>query len=223
MAQRTAKAAGTPAATAAAAPPAWGALRYPTFRSLWVATLVSNVGGWMYSAASGWLMTTLNPSPLMVSLVQVATSLPLFLFALPAGALADMLDKRRLILVLEILTTLFSAVFALLLTLHAVGPALLLLFTFLVGTLGALETPAWQAIVSQLVPAPALSSAIAINSLGVNISRVIGPAITGVIIAGLGIAAPFWLDAFSNAGVIGVIYRWRPPPRASRTRQALGG
>jgi len=215
MAQRTAKAAGTPAATAAAAPPAWGALRYPTFRSLWVATLVSNVGGWMYSAASGWLMTTLSPSPLMVSLVQVATSLPLFLFALPAGALADMLDKRRLILVLEILTTLFSAVFALLLTLHAVGPALLLLFTFLVGTLGALETPAWQAIVSQLVPAPALSSAIAINSLGVNISRVIGPAITGVIIAGLGIAAPFWLDAFSNAGVIGVIRRWRPPPRAA--------
>ena len=215
MAQRTAKGAGTPAASAAAAPSAWGALRYPTFRSLWVATLVSNVGGWMYSAASGWLMTTLNPSPLMVSLVQVATSLPLFLFALPAGALADMLDKRRLILVLEILTTLFSAVFALLLTLHAVGPALLLLFTFLVGTLGALETPAWQAIVSQLVPAPALSSAIAINSLGVNISRVIGPAITGVIIAGLGIAAPFWLDAFSNAGVIGVIYRWRPPPRAT--------
>jgi len=215
MAQHTAKAAGTPAAPAAAAPPAWGALRYPTFRSLWIATLVSNTGGWMYSAASGWLMTSLNPSPLMVSLVQVATSLPLFLFALPAGALADMLDKRRLILVLEILTTLFSAVFALLLTLHAVGPALLLLFTFLVGTLGALETPAWQAIVSQLVPAPALSSAIAINSLGVNISRVIGPAITGVIIAGLGIAAPFWLDAFSNAGVIGVIYRWRPPPRAT--------
>ena len=215
MAQHTAKAAGTPAAPAAAAPPAWGALRYPTFRSLWIATLVSHTGGWMYSAASGWLMTTLSPSPLMVSLVQVATSLPLFLFALPAGALADMLDKRRLILVLEILTTLFSAVFALLLTLHAVGPALLLLFTFLVGTLGALETPAWQAIVSQLVPAPALSSAIAINSLGVNISRVIGPAITGVIIAGLGIAAPFWLDAFSNAGVIGVIYRWRPPPRAT--------
>src|SRR5215472_421164 len=104
MAQRTAKAAGTSSAPAATAPSAWGALRYPTFRSLWIATLVSNVGGWMYSAASGWLMTSLNPSPLMVSLVQVATSLPLFLFALPAGALADMLDKRRLILVLEILT-----------------------------------------------------------------------------------------------------------------------
>jgi len=215
MAQHTAKAAGTPAAPAAAAPPAWGALRYPTFRSLWIATLVSNTGGWMYSAASGWLMTSLNPSPLMVSLVQVATSLPLFLFALPAGALADMLDKRRLILALEILTTAFSAVFALLVTLHAVGPTLLLLFIFLLGILAALETPAWQAIVPLLVPASALSSAVAVNSVGVNISRVIGPAITGGIIVGLGIAAPFWLDAFSNAGVIGVIYRWRPPARAT--------
>src|SRR6516164_8083468 len=215
MAQRTAKAAGTPAATAAAAPPAWGALRYPTFRSLWIATLVSNTGGWMYSAASGWLMTSLNPSPLMVSLVQVANSLPLFLFALPAGALADMLDKRRLILALEILTTVFSAVFALLVTLHAVGPTLLLLFIFVLGILSALETPAWQAIVPLLVPESALSSAVAVNSVGVNISRVIGPAITGGLIVGLGIAAPFWLDAFSNAGVIGVIFRWRPPARAT--------
>src|SRR6516165_8702754 len=181
MAQQTANTAGTAAAPAAQPLPAWGALRYPVFRWLWIATAVSNIGTWMYGAAAGWLMTSLSPSPLIVSLVQVANSLPLFLFALPAGALADMIDKRRLILVLEILTTLFSAAFALLITLHAVSPAVLLLFTFLVGTLGALETPAWQAIVPLLVPQPALSSAIAINSLGVNISRVIGPAITGVI------------------------------------------
>jgi len=213
MAQPTANAAGTPSAPAA--PSAWDALRYPVFRSLWIATVVSNIGAWMYNAASGWLMTSLSPSPLIVSLVQVANSLPLFLFALPAGALADMLDKRRLILALEILTTAFSAVFALLVTLHAVGPTLLLLFIFLLGILAALETPAWQAIVPLLVPASALSSAVAVNSVGVNISRVIGPAITGGIIVGLGIAAPFWLDAFSNAGVIGVIYRWRPPARAT--------
>jgi MFS family permease len=148
--------------------------------------------------------------------VQVANSLPLFLFALPAGALADMLDKRRLILVLEILSTLFSALFALLVMLHAVGPTLLLLFIFVIGTLAALETPAWQAIVPQLVPETALSSAVAINSVGVNISRVLGPAVTGVIIAGFGIAAPFWVDAVSNAGVIGVIFRWRPPARATQ-------
>jgi MFS family permease len=215
VAQHTPKAPGTGAAPAATAASAWGALRYPVFRWLWIATVVSNVGTWMYNAAAGWLMTSLNPSPLIVSLVQVANSLPLFLFALPAGALADMLDKRRLILALEILTTLLSAVFALLVTLHAVGPTSLLLFIFVLGILGALETPAWQAIVPLLVPSPALSSAVAVNSVGVNISRVLGPALTGVIIAGLGIAAPFWLDAVSNAGVIGVIFRWRAPSRAT--------
>src|SRR5579864_938720 len=111
---------------AAAAPDAWGALRHPLFLWLWIATVVSNVGGWMYNAASAWLMTTLNADPLIVSLVQVANSLPLFLFALPAGALADMIDKRRFIVALEILTTVFSAVFALLVSLHAVSPAVLL-------------------------------------------------------------------------------------------------
>jgi MFS family permease len=200
----------------AAALPAWGALRYPVFRWLWIATVLSNVGSWMYNAASGWLMTSLDPSPLIVSMVQVANSLPLFLFALPAGALADMTDKRRLILALEILTTLLSALFALLVTMHVVSASLLLLFIFVLGTLAALETPAWQSIVPLLVPGPALSSAIAINSVGVNISRVIGPAITGVIILGLGIAAPFWLDAFSNLGVIAVILLWRPAPKTLR-------
>jgi MFS family permease len=196
---------------------AWGAMRYPVFRYLWIATVVSNIGGWMYNAASGWLMTSLDPSPLVVSLVQVASSLPLFLFALPAGALADMLDKRRFILTLEILTTLFSALFALLITLHVVSPLLLLLFILFVGTLGALETPAWQAIVPMLVPKTALSSAVAVNSLGINISRVLGPALTGVVILAGGIAAPFWLDAVSNLGVIAVIYGWCPRATASQT------
>ena len=224
MARRTASVAGT--APAPLAPlPAWGALRYPVFRWLWIATVVSNVGTWMYNAASGWLMTSLNPSPLIVSLVQVANSLPLFLFALPAGALADVIDKRRLILALEILTLLFSALFALLVTLHVVGPALLLFFIFLLGTLAAFETPAWYAIVPLLVPPAALSSAVAVNSVGINISRVVGPAITGFIILGLGIAAPFWLDAFSNAGVIAVLLMWRPPATTVRALPAerLGG
>src|SRR6516162_9553703 len=113
----------------------WSALRSEVFRYLWVATVVSNVGSWMFNAAAGWLMTSLNSSPLIVSLVQVANSLPLFLFALPAGALADAIDKRRLILILEILTTLFSVVFALLVSLHAVTPVVLLVFILLVGTL----------------------------------------------------------------------------------------
>src|ERR1700751_4778745 len=215
MAQQRAKV--SPAAPAQpAALPAWGALRYLVFRWLWIATVVSNVGTWMYNAASGWLMTSLDPSPLIVSLVQVANSLPLFLFALPAGALADMLEKRRLILVLEIATTLLSMVFAVLVMQHAVGPTVVLLFILLVGTLGALETPAWQAIVPLLVPTRALSSAVAVNSVGINISRVVGPAITGVMILGLGIAAPFWFDAVSNAGVIAVMLWWRPSANAAR-------
>jgi MFS family permease len=219
VAQRTVQAPQAAAQTPAT-PSAWSALRYGVFRYLWIATVVSNIGAWMYSAASGWLMTSLDPNPLIVSLVQVANSLPLFLFALPAGALADMIDKRRLILALEILTTIFSAAFALLVSVHLATPGVLLLFTFLVGILGALETPAWQAIVPLLVPKPALSSAVAVNSVGVNISRVLGPALGGIIILSFGIAAPFWLDAVSNLGVIAVIYRWCPPARPARVLPA---
>ena len=194
----------------------WGALYHRTFRWLWTATVVSNVGGWLYNAASGWLMTSLDGDPFVVSLVQVADSLPLFLFALPAGALADLTDKRRFILVLEVLTTVLCAVFAILVALNRATPAVLLLFIFLVGTLAAVETPAWQSITPLLVPQASLSSAIALNSIGVNISRVIGPALAGVIILGAGIAAPFWLNAVSNLGVIAVILWWRPPTRPPR-------
>jgi len=191
----------------------WISLRYPAFRYLWIVTVVSNIGSWMYGAASGWLMTSLNADPLIVSLVQVANSLPLFLFALPAGALADIFDKRRLILALEILTTVFSALFAILVTMQLVTPTVLLWFLFLIAALGAIESPAWQAIVPLLVPAKALSSAVATNSVGVNVSRVLGPALAGIVILSLGIAAPFWLDAFSNLGVIAVMIWWRPPAR----------
>jgi MFS family permease len=208
------------AAASQAQKSSWSALRYRVFRLLWVANVVSNIGSGMYTAASGWLMTNLNAHPLIVSLVQVASSLPLFLLGLPAGALADMADKRRFILTLEILTTAFSLLFALLVTLRVVTPSVLLLFIFFVGVLGALETPAWQAIVPQLVPNPALSSASAVNSVGVNISRVIGPALTGVIILTFGIAAPFWLDAVSNLGVIAVIFWWRPPAKPTHALPA---
>lgn len=199
---------------------AWVSLRYPVFRYLWIVTVVSNIGSWMYSAAAAWLMTSLNADPLIVSLVQVANSLPLFLFALPAGALADIFDKRRLILALEILTTVVSALFATLVTLQLVTPPVLLWFLFLIASLGAVESPAWQAIVPLLVPTKALPSAVATNSIGVNISRVLGPALAGVVILSLGIAAPFWLDAFSNLGVIAVILWWHSPARKGRSLPA---
>jgi MFS family permease len=188
-------------------PPGRSALspfRHRVFRLLWIATVVANIGGWMYNASAGWLMTSFSTDPLMVSLVQAAGSLPMFLFALPAGALADIIEKRRFILILEILVTVISVTFAALLSADLVTAKMLLLFLFLASTLSALEAPAWQAIVPQLVPSQDLAPAVAANSVGVNISRVIGPALAGVIIASFGIAAPFWLDAFSNVGVIGV-------------------
>lgn len=189
----------------------WDPFHHAAFAVLWTATVVANIGGWMYNAAAGWLMTTLAPDPVTVSLVQVATSLPMFLFALPAGALADTVDRRRLLIVVEIATTALSTIFAALVWLDAVTPMTLLVFTFLLGICGALTSPAWQAIVPQLVPRADLSSAIAANSAGMNVSRAVGPALGGAITAGAGIAAPFWLNAISNLGIIGALIWWRSP------------
>src|ERR1700756_610780 len=175
-----------PAAADGRASP-WIAFRHTTFTVVWTATVVANIGTWMYNAASGWLMTSLNPDPLTVSLVQVATSLPMFLFAVPAGALADIVDKRRLLIALQIATTVFSAMITALVWLNLVTPALLLFFTFLLGAGAALTAPAWQSVVPQLVPAQDLAAAVAANGVGVNISRAVGPAVAGVMIAGFGI------------------------------------
>jgi len=191
----------------------WAPFRHASFNVMWSATVVANVGTWMYNAGSGWLMTSLDPDPLIVSFVQVATTLPIFLLALPAGALADIVDRRRFLIAIEIATTAVSALFAAFVWLDVVTPLTLLLFTFLIGTGGALTAPAWQAIVPQLVPRRDLAPAVAANSVGFNISRAIGPALGGAIIAGFGIAAPFWLDAISNLGVIGAPWWWRSPQK----------
>ena len=185
------------------------AFRHPAFAVIWTATLVSNVGGWMYSAASGWLMTSLNPDPLIVSLVQAAATLPVCLLAIPAGALADIFDKRKFLVVVEILTTVVSAIYAAVVGLGLATPGNLLLFTFLIGATGALTVPAWQAVVPQLVPKDDLTAAVAANSVGVNISRALGPALGGAVIAGFGIVSPFWLNAISNLGVVGALLWWR--------------
>jgi MFS family permease len=187
--------------------------RHPAYASLWAATVVANVGTWMYSSAASWLMTELNADPLMVSLVQVASSLPMFLFALPAGALSDIVDRRRYLLVAESLITALSATFAALVWFGLVTPGILLLFAFLIGVGAAAIAPAWQAIVPQLVPPEDLTSAIAANSVGVNISRAIGPALGGVVTVAAGIAAPFWFNAAANLGTLAALWRWRPPRR----------
>ena len=146
---------------------------------IWTATVIANVGTWMYNAASGWLMTSLNPHPLIVSLVQVATTLPIFLFAVPAGALADIVDKRRFLIIGEVAVTAVSALFAAIVSVGAATPGNLLLFTFLIGAVAAMTAPAWQSIVPQLVPKQELTPAVAANSVGFNVSRAVGPALGG--------------------------------------------
>jgi len=195
----------------------WSPFRHTNFAVLWTATVIANVGTWMYNAASGWLMTSLNPDPFVVSMVQVATTLPMFLFAVPAGAFADIVDKRKFLIGAEVLTTVVSAVFAAIVALQLANPFNLLLFTFLIGAAGAITAPAWQSIVPQLVPKQDLQPAIAVNSVGFNISRAVGPALGGLIVASIGIAAPFWLNAASNLGIVGALLWWRAP-KASTSR-----
>jgi predicted MFS family arabinose efflux permease len=204
----------TPADTVAARASSIAPFRHPAFAVIWTATLVSNVGGWMYSAASGWLMTSLDPDPFIVALVSAVSSLPIFLFAIPAGALADIFDKRKFLIVVEILTTIVSAIYAVMVGLGLATPGNLLLFTFLIGAAGALTVPAWQAVVPQLVPKSDLPPAIAANSVGVNISRALGPALGGVTISAYGIVAPFWINALSNLAVVGSLLWWRPAKRS---------
>lgn len=192
----------------------WAPLRSRVFATLWVATVISNVGTWMHDVGAGWLMTSLAPSPLMVSLVQAATTLPIFLFALPAGALADIVDRRRLLIVVQIAMALLTLLLTLLVLSDRITAVGLLVITFLLGSCTAFVSPAWQAIVPSLVPRPHLSSAIALNSVGINISRAIGPAVAGVLIAGVGIFAPFALNALSFVGVIAALLWWRPAAAA---------
>jgi MFS family permease len=205
-------AAAAPVATASSP---WAPFHHSAFRVIWTATLVANIGGWMYSAASGWLMTDLDPNPLIVSLVQAATTLPMFMFALPAGAFADIFDKRRFLIVFETVATVVAALYAALVSLHLATPGNLLLFTFLINAAGALTSPAWQSVVTQLVPRDDLPAAIAANSVGVNISRTLGPALGGLIIVALGIAAPFWLNAICNVAVIIALLWWRTARKPS--------
>ena len=117
--------------------------RHKTFAVIWTATVVSNVGWWMYTAVSGWLMISLNSAPLVVSLVQVANSLPMFLFAIPAGALTDIVDKRKFLIAGEISIAVIATVFAALVWLHLVTPISLLVFAFLVAAGDALTSPAY--------------------------------------------------------------------------------
>jgi MFS family permease len=185
------------------------------FAVLWAATVLSQTGTWMNDVGAGWLMTTLAPSPAMVALVQAATTLPVFLFALPAGALADVVDRRRLLLAVNAAMAATAAALAAVVAAGAMTAPLLLLFTFVLGSGAAFIAPAWQAIVPGLVGREHLTAAVSLNGVGVNVSRAIGPALAGALIVALGLAAPFVVNALSFVAVLAALWWWRGEPRAA--------
>lgn len=201
-------------------PGAFSPFGHRAFALLWTATLISNVGTWMHEVGAGWLMTTLSPSPAVVTLVQASTTLPVFLFALLAGALADRFDKRWMLIVINIMLTAVISTLAMLVWQERMTPTLLILFTLAIGTGAAFMAPAWQAIVPSLVPRDTLKPAIALNSMGINISRAIGPALAGVLIASIGLAAPFALNAASHVVILVALLLWRPAAMPARKHHA---
>lgn len=186
----------------------WAPFRQRTFLVLWLATLFSNVGTWMHDVGAGWLMTSLDPDPGMIAAVQAMTTLPVFLLALPAGALADILDRRRLLLVVNAMMLLAAALLAFQVQGDGVSSQGLLLITFLLGCGAAFLAPAWQAIVPSLLDRSELHAGIALNSMGINISRAIGPALAGLLIAQVGMAMPFLLNALSFLAILAALWWW---------------
>lgn len=197
--------------------------KHLTFRALWTATLASNLGGLIQTVGAGWMMTTISDSNGMVALVQAATTLPIMIFSLAAGALADSFDRRNIMLTAQIVMMVVSAGLAIFAVTGQLTPWLLLAFTFFIGCGTALHNPSWQASVGDIVPRDDLPAAVTLNSVSYNLMRSLGPALGGIIVALAGAAMAFALNAISYIPLIIALTRWKPN-RASRTlpREGFG-
>jgi MFS family permease len=184
--------------------------RQPVFRAIWVATLISNFGAVIQSTGAAWMMTTLTGSPRMVALVQSSATLPIMLLALFSGAVADSYDRRRVMLIAQIVMLAASATLAVLTFMDEVVPAVLLLCTLVVGCGTALHGPSWQASIRAQVPIEDLPAAVALNSINFNLARSVGPAIGGALMALFGAAANFTVNTCSYIALIIVLLRWKP-------------
>ena len=198
---------------------AWSPLTEPLFRNLWVASLICYTGKWMQIVGAGWMMTQLTTNPLMIALVQAAGTVSVFLVILPAGALADMVDRRRFLLVTQAWMVVAAASLGIVTLTGHVGPWTLLLFTFLLGLGAVTNDPAWQAITPEVISPERHAPAVALNSAGFNVARAVGPVLGGLVVAAVGCGVTFLLNAVSFLGVIIFLYRWKRPvevPAASR-------
>ena len=195
---------------------AWSPLKHSLFRAMWIASVASNIGTWMHTVGAAWLMTTLAASPLLVALVQTATTLPVFLLGLPAGVMADLVDRRKLLLFTQSWMLAVAALLGVLVMTGGMGPWVLLWLTFALGAGAAMNGPAWAAAIPELVPREELPAAVALNSVGFNIARAVGPALGGVVMAARGAGAVFLANAVSFLGVIVVLWSWKERPPAVR-------
>jgi len=190
---------------------------------LWIATLASNTALWIQNTGAGWLMTSLTPSPVMVSLVQAASMLPVFLFALPGGALADILDRRLTLIAAQVWVVLAGLLLAGLAVMGLLGAWGLLALIFLIGSGTAVIFPAWAAAIPELVPGDDLVQAVALNGVGFNLARAFGPALGGVAMAAAGSGATFSLNALGFLALLWALLTWhRPaPPRSDLPSERL--
>ncbi|WP_019927631.1 MFS transporter [Nocardia sp. BMG111209] len=189
----------------------WAPFSSPVYRALWIAQLVSNLGTWMQTVGAQWLLVDKPHAAVLVSLVQAATTLPVMLLVVPSGVLADLLDRRRLLLVAQ---TAMAALAVVLTVVTAVGhttPTVLLSLLFLLGCGQALVSPSWQAIQPELVPRTQIPAAASLSSMNINSARAIGPALAGVLVSLAGPTVVFGLNAVSFAGIVAVLFRWRQP------------
>jgi MFS family permease/quinol monooxygenase YgiN len=203
----------TPAPATAAEPISpWRPLGHAVFRALWIAGLVSDIGAWMHDVGESWLMTSLSVSPLHVALLQSADSFAMFIFALPAGALADVVDRRRVAIWTQAWLLVGAALLGVLTVTHHMTPWRLIGLSFVMGIGAAFDGPVWQAIVSEVVPRKELPAAITLGGLSFNLARAAGPAMGGLVVAAAGPFAVFLLNALTFAYGIVVLLRWRRAP-----------
>jgi MFS family permease len=193
----------------------WRPLRVPLFRNLLIADLVSDIGAFMQTMGAAWLMTTLTTSTVYIALIQTASALPFFVFALPAGSLGDIFDRRKLILGTETWMLLMAVILTVVTFTHGMTPWLLLLLTLALSLGDAVEAPTWRAIFPELISKDDLTPALALNGIEFNLARAVGPGLAGLVIAAIGVAGAFLVDAISFVGVIFVIFRWKRPARKS--------
>jgi len=198
-------------------------LRHETYRTIWFASIASNFGGLIQAVGAAWMMTMITASGDMVALVQTSTALPIMLFSLVSGALADSFDRRRVMLTAQCFMLAVSALLSIFAFFGILSPWLLLFFTFLLGCGTALNNPSWQASVGDMVPRADLPGAVTLNSVGFNITRSLGPAIGGIIVAAAGAAAAFAVNTMSYFALIYALMRWKPTyPATTLPREALG-